>query len=54
MRFKRHVIGALLATHAGVTTAAEALKGKILLLLPDGVDQGGIDHSFFGFDERTH
>lgn len=30
-----------------------ALKGKILLLLPDGVERGSIDPSFFGADESN-
>jgi hypothetical protein len=33
------------------TRDGEALKGKILLLLPDGMDQGLINTAFFGADE---
>ncbi len=32
------------------TRDGEVLKGKILLLLPDGVDPAVIDHGFFGAD----
>ncbi|MDZ4262641.1 MAG: cysteine peptidase family C39 domain-containing protein, partial [Pseudomonadota bacterium] len=35
------------------TREGEALKGKILLLLPDGVDQGLINSAFFGADEHN-
>ncbi len=35
------------------TRDGEALKGKILLLLPDGVDQGLINSAFFGADEHN-
>jgi hypothetical protein len=35
------------------TRDGEALKGKILLLLPDGMDQGLINSAFFGADEHN-
>ena len=34
-------------------TLAEALKGKILLLLPDGMDKNSINTAFFGADAHN-
>jgi len=35
------------------TRGDENLKGKVLLLLPDGIDVTAIDHSFFGLTETN-